>query len=465
MASTDFLRAGAGCADITPDYGIQLAGDIGRYRPVEEIRERLYARALVLESGGERICLLSLDLLSSTNWLSDRLRRQVAERLGIAPEAVVLHLTQNHAAPSLGHLFMIDEHQTLFPDDYPWIKGGDERYDPVCIAQCLAAVDEAAAALQPVQMSAGRGMNGRVSFNRRFIMRDGTAKTHPGSCDPNILYCEGPIDPEVGVLLLTALDGSPVASLLHHTCHPIYGYPYRFVIGDWPGAWAEQMGARHGGVPLVINGCCGNISPTDHLNADPHWKTATAHQEMAARLMETVETALDRRETLAPVPLAWRRTTLRLPLRILTPEVVADAQRILDTYPEPKFLDDAHTSVDWDWVYAVGQLDLHAHQQTVKEFDYEIQAIRLGDAALVTLMGEPFVEAQLRIKLESPAPYTFVAHFCNGYAGYIPTARAFETGGYETWTSNGSKFEPDALDRIADTALGLLRELFPTPSP
>ena len=455
------LFAGAGCADITPELGIQLAGDIGRLRPTEEIRERLYARALVLEAGGQRCCVLSLDLLSSTNWRADELRRQVAARLGIAPEAVALHVTQNHAAPSLGHLFLIEEDKTLFPDEYPFIKGGDDRYDPFCIAQCLHAVEEAVGQMQPVQVTAGRGIDGRVSFNRRFMMRDGTAKTHPGNCDPNILYCEGLADPEVGVLQFTRADGQPVASLLHHTCHPIYGYPHRYVIGDWPGAWAESMGASHPGIPLVLNGCCGNISPWNHMDPTPAWQQHDGHRKMAAQLMETTETVLGRMETLDTTPLSWKRTLLPLPLRTLTPEVVDHARRYLETYPEPKFLDAEHTCVDWDWVYAVGQLDLYAYEQQHTTCDYEIQVFRIGDAALVTLKGEPFVEAQLRIKQESPAPYTFVAHFCNGYAGYIPTAQAFKNGGYETWTSNGSKFQPEALEQIADAALKLLKELFP----
>jgi hypothetical protein len=59
MTPTPRLLAAAGQADITPERGIQIAGDIGRPRPVEEIRNRLHAKALVVESGGERACLIS----------------------------------------------------------------------------------------------------------------------------------------------------------------------------------------------------------------------------------------------------------------------------------------------------------------------------------------------------------------------------------------------------------------------
>ena len=47
-------KVGAAWADITPAPGTQLAGDIGRRRPLEEVRMPLKARALVIEHKGQR---------------------------------------------------------------------------------------------------------------------------------------------------------------------------------------------------------------------------------------------------------------------------------------------------------------------------------------------------------------------------------------------------------------------------
>ena len=116
------LHAGAGMTDITPDFGIQLAGDIGRCRPCEEIRDRLYARALVLEADGRRCCLLTTDLLAATNAYADLIRAGAARALGIAPADVCFAVTQNHASPNLGHSFVRDT-CTLFPPEYPWLRG------------------------------------------------------------------------------------------------------------------------------------------------------------------------------------------------------------------------------------------------------------------------------------------------------------------------------------------------------
>ncbi len=80
--------------------------------------------------------------------------------------------------------------------------------------------------------------------------------------------------------------------------------------------------------------------------------------------------------------------------------------------------------------------------------------------ALVTLMGEPFVEEQLRIKRESPAPFTWAAHMCGGHSSYVPTREAFAGGGYETRAANWSMLDPCALEMYGDTALELLSALF-----
>src|SRR5262249_1664890 len=88
-------------------------------------------------------------------------------------------------------------------------------------------------------------------------------------------------------------------------------------------------------------------------------------------------------------------------------------------------------------------------------WDYEIQVLRIDRAALVGLPGEPFVEAELQIKLASPTFPTYVVHNTS-YAAYIPTPQAFQHGGYETKAGLISKFAPEAFDLIVTAAGRLL---------
>ncbi|MDP6506924.1 MAG: hypothetical protein QF886_25080, partial [Planctomycetota bacterium] len=100
------LLAGAGRAEVTPEMGIQIDGDIGRYRPTEEVKDPIYARALVLEQEGLRFCLLSMDLLAVTREWTEKIRSMAKRRFGIEADAVAVHVTQTHSAPSLGQIML-----------------------------------------------------------------------------------------------------------------------------------------------------------------------------------------------------------------------------------------------------------------------------------------------------------------------------------------------------------------------
>ena len=459
------LRAGAAAADITPRPGTQIAGDIGRYRPVEEVRDPLFARALVVESGGRSVCWLSMDILAITRRWADEIRRQASLRFGLERDAVMVHVLQNHAAPSAGHFFVFDEDDwARFPREYPWLLGGDEAYNALCVDGALSAIGRAVASLRPASVHAGRGVDGRVAFNRRFVMRDGTGLAEPGlkvpdgQTNPDILYCEGPSDPEVGIVTFTGEDGRVFAALLHHTCHPGHGYPERWVSAGWPGAWCNGVRDLLGPdcVPLVVNGFCGNVHHRNHL--DPSYRDD--HLDMGRKLTETTARVLTRMAPVGAPTLGWRARTLEIPLRTPTRREEADARRLLARHPEPLWADTSRTAVDWDWVYAVTRLDLAEHVRRTPRFDYPVQVYRLGGFALAAVPGEPFVQEQLRIKQASPARLTFMAHMCNAYVGYIPTTEAFRNGGYETRTGAGSKLAPEALEMIGDSILEMLGELF-----
>jgi len=458
MAKKSLLRAGAAQVDITPAMGTQIAGDIGRRRPVEEIRDPLYAKALVLETGGKRVCWLSLDILAISRHWADEIRGQAAKRFGLDADAVMVHVVQNHASPSIGNLFVWEDDCRWFPREYPWLIGGDDRYTPVAIEGTLTAIEGALAALQPATLKVGRGVDGRVAFNRRFIMRDGSGRSHPPNCDPNILCTEGPIDPEIGVMLFTAENGKTLAACLHHTCHPVHGYPQRWVSAGWPGAWSDGVRRLCGNdcVALVFNGFCGNVHHHNHL--DPAFRDD--YQEMGRKLTESTERILPGLRTVDEPLLDWRVQNLRIPMRSPTDAEIAEARQLLAKHPQPIWKDEAKTAVEWDWVYAATRLDLKEHYDRDPMFDYILQVFRLSDVALVVAGGEPFVEEQLRIKRESPAPFTFTAHMSNGYVGYIPTREALVRGGYETRVSNGSKLAPEALQMIGDASLAMIRELF-----
>ncbi len=449
------IFAGVGEADITPALGIQMAGDVDRRRPVEEIRAPLLVQALVAEVSGKKICFVSMDALGTTRKYGERLRKEIAEAIGTTPDAVVVHGKQSHSAPMVGH-HAVSEECDLVPPDMDWIRGGDLRYIEPFFEGVHKAVKQANRSLRPVRIKAGRAMEGRVAFNRRFVMREGKVKTHPPLCSPDILYAEGPVDPEVGVALLVDEADDPVTALLHFTCHPVHGYPMRWVSPDWPGAWVEGVRKLLKGkaIPLVINGACGNVHHTNHLN--PHNSETDTIEIMGERLTETTQTILNRLQPLESDSLAWSSRVVNLPWRTMPAEKIEAARELIARRPRP--VPDKDGAIGWDWVFAAATLDLEARKAKQPYYDLEVQVLRLGDLCIVCWPGEPFVEAQLEVKRTSPKPYTFVAHWCTDDVSYMPTKRGYEGGGFEVdlpWC----RLAAGSLETIAEESSRMVEEI------
>ncbi|NPV48124.1 MAG: hypothetical protein HPY69_14310 [Armatimonadetes bacterium] len=455
------LRAGAAAVDITPPLGTHLAGAVAAYRPAQSVLEPTFARALVAEAGNQRLCLVVLDVCIVTAEYSAPIRQAAAELLGCGPEAVLVCATQTHSAPALGHI-MVDPDFPALPPEFEFVRGGEAAYYDWALPRAVEAVRLAAERVEPVELAVGSGIEGRFAFNRRAVRRDGQVAM-PGRAWDNplgptwIRYLEGPMDPEVGVVAFRRLSGEPLAILVHHTCHPVHVFPRTIISPDWPGAVCDALQARYGQdcTPLVLNGACGNINPWPPFDPDypdDHRLMGQALADMAMKVMDTVEYAGD-------VTIGAKSCHLPLAFRDLTAEELSWAGDILSRHPVPPWADEARTQVDYDWTVAASIHSVHLQQQRERKLSYEVQALRLGSAAIVGLPGEPFVEGQLAIKLGSPAYPTYVAHAATQYVGYIPTAAALQRGGHEVNTRYWAKLRPEALDMVVDGALGLLREV------
>jgi hypothetical protein len=461
------LRAGSAHVEITPKAGVHLSGAVGQFRPAQSVADPLYAKAVVLEAGGRRICIVALDVTIITAPWTEKIRAG-AKKFGLDHDAVMVHAIQTHSAPSVGH-FMLDED---FPDvgpEFEWLRGGETSFYEFASDRAVEAIRLASEAMQPVSVAVGSAVKDGLAFNRRGVTRDGSvvmpwlySSTQQPLGPTNIRYLEGPTDPEVGVMCFRNDDAEIVAMLLHYTCHPVNVFsqaPNLVVSADWPGAWATSLRSEYGFdcMPVVLNGCCGNINPWPALEPD----FVPDHRRMGRELAEMASRVINRL-TFQDIGVAdFKIRTLPLPLRQVAPQALQEAERVLADHPLPKRAGKKGMGVDWDWLKAALTMSVHLMRKRHPELPYEIQVLRVGDTALVGLPGEPFVEGQLRIKIGSPTYPTYVAHCTSQYVGYLPIKEAFARGGHEVDTSYWSKLTPDALDMVVESAVSLLKEVFP----
>ena len=80
----------------------------------------------------------------------------------------------------------------------------------------------------------------------------------------------------------------------------------------------------------------------------------------------------------------------------------------------------------------------------------------IGEFILVTFPGELFSEVGLRLKKQSPFPYTFIAAYSNGNIGYAPTADVYQSEAYEDVLT---RLDPQWQQLYETKALAIIRKL------
>lgn len=74
---------------------------MGRKEPATGAHDPLWAKALVLDNGDQRIGIVSIDTLVVTGQFTARVRQELASRWGIPAENVLINTTHTHSAPDV----------------------------------------------------------------------------------------------------------------------------------------------------------------------------------------------------------------------------------------------------------------------------------------------------------------------------------------------------------------------------
>jgi len=432
------LKVGFAEVDTTPPLGIRMAGFF-EDRMVEGIHDRLFCRAMAIDNGEHPLILLTCDLVSLKGVTVQRVREAVAAATGVAPQSIAMSATHTHTGPATSSVFY------QRPPDADYV----ERLTRDLPAAAIAAWKNR----RPAKLGVGWGFEGRLSHNRRFMMRSTRQVVmHPPKGSTDILYQEGRVDPEVGVISARTEDGKPLGCLLNFACHVnVVGGSQ--VSADYPGQFAAAMKARQGDghVGLFANGCCGNLCQIDVYDPErSDWGHEWA-KHMGERLADhalKIEAEMDFRDE---VKLDSRLVELQLPMRRIPDSLLEWAGKVQRTPELQNLVDDA---------YAGMAFELREEIRRRPTFPGIVQALRVGDVGVAMLPGEMFVEFGLDIKLHSPAQRTFVVELSNGVVGYVPTKEAFAGGGYEQRPATSSRLAPVAGEFMVDTALSMLDSMF-----
>lgn len=418
------LRAGFAETDITPPLGTNKIGWLKEIA-AEAVLDPLLARAAVFECAGPRIAFIQLDTLSIRWTQTAAIRRRLQERYGFPGSGIMVAATHNHAGPAVATT-----------GDVP----RDDAYVETLVTKVVDMFGRALDRLQTAEIGVASAFEWEVAHNRRVVMRDGTAATHGRFPDPNALFIEGPIDPEVAVLAARGESGEILGALVNFACHPTHHGAGPAISAGFPGVLAREMKSRGCPVTLFLNGAAGNIS-----TSDPSRNGADMEMEDAGlRLADDVSRALGNMTFRPAVRLDARTGRVELPFRRVTEDELRGTTRGAQRFVDP----------------AIYERNMPRVVKRIRERGVqpaEVQALFVDEYAFVAIPAEYFVQLGLRIKEESHPRRALVVSCANGMVGYVPHREAFLRGGYETTFANSSRLAPEAGDMLADCAIEMIR--------
>jgi hypothetical protein len=441
-------QAGMAEIDITPPVGFRMAGYFDE-RFSTGVHDPLKAKAMVLQQGGRQIALVFCDLIGLSLDISRPARERASGLTGIPVTNIIIAATHSHTGP------LFDDVRGDYFHKEAIKKYGKDTHEVIDLPEFLRdrlvkVIVAAKANLRPSELEAGIATQKGISFNRRYLMKDGTLRTNPGLRNPKVIGPAGPIDPDVGILLVKHIgQPEPVGGLTVFAMHADTTSGTLFS-ADYPYGLQQTLRETFGGnyISAFAAGTSGNIN---HVDTSKPPGTRVNGADIAFQLGTTLgKTVLADVPDLTPIDhpdLGSRSETLMLPLQKVTPRDIAEAQVVLPRMADPH--------VDFfEKVRATTVLDL-AHRPKI--YPMEVQVFRLDkETAIVCLPAEIFVEFGLAIKAASPFKRTMVIEISNDRPSYVPTLKAFPQGGYEVMNS---RVAPGGGEKMTEAAIKMLNEL------
>lgn len=396
------LMVGFARERITPDKPVHMAGYGYRKGLSLGVHDDLYANAVAFSNGIETVLVLATDLVSFDLEGNSEFKGAIRAATGLALDSIITNTSHTHAGP----MVVRNAYQPF-----------EAAYFGSLLVTCAQAARRALATLSPTTLQVGAAPLD-IGKNRRFRTSEGAVAMIPNPAGQTL--------PEVTVWRFQRACGEDVV-LWTAPIHGVVMHEDNLLISaEWMGAAVRDVEAGQPGLKAVfLQGCCGDQNPYRELNSfdqvDAIGRTAG----------QAIRTALQDVYEVVTLPLVNRYAEVSLPVDQeklpLDPVLIPDG-------PRPQRPPRDHQL-----------LPLHG--------------LRLGDALLVGMAGEPFVEYAYYGRSVSPAVSTMILGYTDSTINYLPTAQAYREGGYEPgawiWYPEGKPWLP-SIEGILKGALSAM---------
>lgn len=450
------IKVGFAERDITPSLGMEQPGGYGKSYH-QSFHDSCKVRVSVFDDGRTKVAFVGVDALFVPRTLVLKTRAGIEKACGILPQNVMIGASHSHSSGPIGmiHPGDFDDASDLVKDlAYKHSSNADPGYVMQVEKAIIDAVTWADKNKVPAQLGFGSGKEDTVAFNRRLKMKNGQSWSHPRPGNPDIIDYAGPIDPEVGVIAAWNMQGDLIGVMVNYACHCTTNPGG--ISANWVQYLEEvlQGGLKTKATVVFLQGASGDITQVDNLAKRTQLSGEAMSKLVGGRIgAEAIKVILGMAKA-SDLKVDAKSTTWPIKRRLPDPSRVKTAL---------EFVQNKQPDSSAEWLFAKELVLLDAMLKKETAVEVEVQALQVGPAVFVSNPAEFFVENGLRIKKESPFPFTYPVELANGCVGYVPTEEAFAPsgGGYETRLTSYSNLEITAGTQMSDAGIKLTKEMQP----
>lgn len=451
------LSVGSAKVEVTPPLTIPYLAYVPRHEFFEGVHDPLYAKAVVVGDGRNRVALVSVDMIGlardvmggGRDFIAE-VRERVESTSGIPAGHVSVSATHAHSTPECLGLRSLIRH----PGALSWLETLRD--------QIVSAVVMADRNREPARLKMAVGQVHEVGRSRRPVGKDGKLIAWARAARAGHLVADwGAFDPDVTVLCFETPDGRPRTVLAHFACHPVTVQVQPLVSADFPGAAAafvEQagIGCEH---CIYLQGASGSINPV--RNTSDFSDVRLYGRILGAEIVKQVSILQAPGYPVQRSIVAAASELVSLPSRALPDlgpleQAEREARKAFDQAPT------AGERQKAQWAFLKAEEQAERTRRGRRPRIGEVRAIRLGECVLIGVPGEPFAELGLEFKKLHGTARTLCVGYANGYLGYIAPPSGWKLGGYETSLGTWSVVGPGAFAIILQAARRLVRQLMAT---
>ena len=441
--------AGYSRVNITPESGTPLGGYY-QARVAGSVLDELEINAMAVACDDQRAVVFAVDHLGLVQPVQSDYRKKIAEVTGLPEEAIYIHCLHIHNGPIVN------------------LDGTDpriEKYRLFLGEKLIECALAALADLKPAKLGFGVSHAPRISFIRRYMMKDGSVQTNPGIDNPNTDHVLGTVDDRVSVLRLDRENADSIV-LAHFACHPdtVGGND---ISADWPAQARRRVEKALDGVHcLVLNGAQGDVN---HVNTSPapgegnglaigfdgvpRGYTHTVH--MGNAVAGAVLQVYEKVEYVDVPSIRFDIVPFDVPSNMPSDEELPLARHIDELHSSGRDSELPYKDMMLTTKVAEAARILRLEHGPAF-FTMPLTVLAIGPIAFIGIPGEPFTRVGLELK-QAPG-WKLVMPTCNTNAkeGYFPTRSAYDEGGYE---AKASPFAPGVAEIIIEKGLLALNML------